>query len=208
MVDDGDTSAPGALAREKHLLCGEVSVHVAVEVQVVPGQVRKYRCLELNAVYPAQAQRMRGGLHRDVRAAEAFQFGEQLEQVERLGRRVDGRQLTSGEAVLDGTDQRRRQPRCAEDGIDQVSGCRFPVRARDADDFQPAIGMVIEVSCGGRQRLPPVRDMDPEAVEVRRSRRFTDNRDGALLRWLAPRTGVRRPSLRRTQRTRSLARLS
>ena len=56
MVDDGKPRSRGRFAREKHLLCLEIGVHVAVEVQVIPGQVRKHRCFELNAVNPAQTQ--------------------------------------------------------------------------------------------------------------------------------------------------------
>jgi hypothetical protein len=81
VVDDGKPRSHGRFAVEKHLLRSEVTVHVAVEIQVVPGQVRKHCGFELYAVNPAQAQRMRGGLHRYVRAAGLFQVIKQLEQL-------------------------------------------------------------------------------------------------------------------------------
>ena len=165
MVDDGKPRSMGRFAVEEHLLGGEIAIHVAVEIQVVPGQVREHCGFELYAVNPAQTQRMRGGLHRHVRAAGLLQFGEQLEQIERLGRGVDGRQATPRQPVLDGTDQRGRQPRGEEDGVDQVCGCGFSVCARYAVIFSRRSGWLIEVAGHGRESLPAMRDPYPDSLE-------------------------------------------
>ena len=135
-----------------------------------------------------------------------LEFREHLEQVKRLRCRVDGRQLTSGKAVLDGTDQSRRQPRCAEDGIDQVCGCGFSVRARDADDFQPPVGVVIEVACRGRKGLPPMLDLNPGASKSGGGGSSLTTATAPLAIAWAANCG-RPPWLPGTRRTSSLARL-
>ena len=97
-----------------------------------------------------------------------FQFRETSEIVRAIPESCSRRQLPSGEPVLDGADQRCRLPRLVEDGIDQVGGSGFAVRARDAGNPETAIGMVIEIACRGGKSLPPVRNLDPWRIEISR----------------------------------------
>src|SRR5919107_486655 len=84
------------------------------------------------------------------------------------------------ETVLDGTDQRGRQPRGDEDGVDKVSGCGFSVRARYAGDLQAAVGMFVEVGGNGRERLSAMLHLNPGMSELFRRRSFAQHRDSAF----------------------------
>ena len=73
---------------------------------MVARQIGEDGGVEVEPVDAAECQRVRGNLHRDVRAARLFQFREQAQQVERFRRGVDGFEDAARQVILDGADHR------------------------------------------------------------------------------------------------------
>ena len=118
-------------------------------------------------------------LHRDVRAARAFQLGEQTQKIERFRRGVDGFEDAARQVILDGADHGGGLAGGAEHGIDQVRRRGLAVGPGDAGQKEAFVGPSKEVAGCERERLTAVRHLDPAAGEIGRRGRFADHRQGA-----------------------------
>ncbi len=134
-VDD----RPSVLAEEgvEEVALGfEVAVHVAVEVEVVAGQVREDRDREAATVHALQLQRVRGDLEHRVAAARVHHLAEERLEVRGLGSGAHGR----GQAVSDAVVDRAHEPDLLagrpQDRVDEVGGRGLAVRARDPDEAE------------------------------------------------------------------------
>ncbi len=112
---------------EQDPLGREVRVHVAVEVEVVAGEVREDRDLELEAVDALEGERVRGDLEDGAAAAGVHHLAEERLQVGGLGRRAHGLGDAVAHAVLDRADEAARLAGRAHGRVDEVgrwSSCR------------------------------------------------------------------------------------
>ena len=169
-IEHGVARRRAAGAFEEQLLGGEVGFHVAVKIQMVARQVGEDGGVEVEAVDAAQCQGVGGDLHGDVRAARAFQFGEQAQQIERFRRRVDRLEHAAGQVILDGADHRGGLAGGAQHRIDQVRGGGLAVGPGDAGESEALVGPPEEIARGERERLPAVLHLNPAAREIRAAR--------------------------------------
>ena len=170
-VDDRERSflgAGGQAIGEQPRLAGKVRLHVAVIVQVVPGQVGEHRAVEIEPVRPVQVQRVGGDLHGDEPHARGRHVGQKLFDVDGLGCGERRRPLPPAIALADGADDPARVAGRGEDGVEQVRDRGLAVGAGHPHQHQGAARMPEERRSRVGHRPPRVRH--PHAGGFRRRR--------------------------------------
>jgi hypothetical protein len=81
VIHNGVPRPRSAFTEEQLLLCREVLVHRAVEIQMIPGQVRKHRGMELHGIHTSERERVGGHFHCRVRSTLLQKPREQIEKV-------------------------------------------------------------------------------------------------------------------------------
>ncbi len=145
------TTATGLLLRlllgesgeELHLRL-EVSLHRAVKIEMVLGQVREDRDVPFEAARAVLRKRVRGNFHRRRFAAGVHHLREQFLQFERLRRRADSRQNALADFVAHGADEAAAQPGVLADVLEQKRRGRFAVRAGHGGHLEPAHRAVVK----------------------------------------------------------------
>ncbi|OIQ74132.1 hypothetical protein GALL_442220 [mine drainage metagenome] len=150
VVDDHDAAA--RVRRSEQLGLGtEVLLHAAVEVEVVPLQVREARDVEHEPVDPPECKGMGRDLHRHGRHPELARPRERRVQRGRLHRGPHAPGGPVAEAGLDGAEQSGRSMRRTEGGIDEVGRGGLAVRPGDPDGDQTRPRRVVH-RCRDRPR--------------------------------------------------------
>ena len=139
---------------------------------MVPGKVRKYRSVKLNAENTIERQRVRGHFHGGMRTAALLQLMQHAVQIERLGRCIHCRSHFSRYPIFNGPHQQRGLPGGSQNRVDQESSGGFPIGPRHPRQAQPAIRLSIEVARGQRQRAPSMLHLDPQAAKIIRRRKL------------------------------------
>ncbi len=166
-VDDrkGGRRATGAF--EEAVFGREVVLHRAVEVEMVLREVGEDGRVEPHSVDPLERQRVRGDLEDEIRSAGGERGLHHPHEVERFGRRVDGRRL----AVRDPVQHRARQSGdaagMAQHRIDGEHRCRLAVGAGHARQPQRLIRATVQPAAHQRQRPAAPLDLQPRGGEVR-----------------------------------------
>jgi hypothetical protein len=122
-----------------------------------------------------------------------FQLHQDSEQIQGLGRRVHRRQNLRTQMILDGSDERGRLVRRAQDGIHKVTGGRLAVSAGDSGQRDPLIWLPIKISRCYSQRVAAMFHLYPAAGKFRRTRRIAYYSDRAAdnhIRCEPPSVGV------------------
>ena len=191
-VVDVDHRALGPVAREQAALGEEVVLHVAMEVEVVLGEVREGADGEADPVDPVQAQRVRGDLHRAGAVAAVDHPAEGLLQLDRLRRRALDLLVHTAHDPLDGAQQPGLDALALEDVADQEGGRGLAVGAGDPGDAQLGGGIAVEADRGVRHRRAGIADLDLDHVRVELERTLDDDGRGTGLDRVAARTRGRR----------------
>ena len=130
----------GAQQVAEPLLGGEVVLHVAVEVQVVAGQIGPHGDIEPEAGDALHHQPGGGHLHDGDGAAALLQLGEQRRQLGRLEGGVGRGLPASGQAEPQRPEDPRDLPGGDGDRRHQVAGGALAVGAGDAHHLEPLVG--------------------------------------------------------------------
>ena len=175
IVDVEDGRRAGRQHVEQAPLGLEVLLHVAVEVEVVPREIREDGRREAHEIDAMQRERVRRDLHRTRPAAAVPHLGEQPLHFRRLRRRVRGVLLVGdarAHAKAHRADVARRDLRGLEHRLQQVRGRRLAVRSGYADHREPLAGMAVEDRGQLGQRQARVGGLQPGHGDRLRRRRL------------------------------------
>ena len=169
--------ARGQLVEEEPRLGGGVALEVAVEVEVIPGQVGEHGGVEAAARDALLGERVGGDLQRDVRGARGAHLGEQRLERDRVGGGERSRPARPVEAIGDGSHHARAPSRRAPDRLQQVGGGRLAVGPGHTDERERGARVAREVSGGaGEEAVRRVQANHRGASGVHLARR--DHRAG------------------------------
>jgi hypothetical protein len=139
-VHDGHRVGLPALRQvleEEPRLGGEVLLDVAVEVEMVAGEVGEHRGVEARAGDAVLVERVRGDLDRDVRRARGPHAREEPLERDRVRRRERRGLGRAREAIRDGAYDTRAEARRAPDLLEEIRRGGLAVGSRDADHREP-----------------------------------------------------------------------
>ena len=139
-----------------------------MEVEVVLRQVREDERAEADAVEPAERRAVRGRLDGRAAVAGVEHLAELALQVDRLGRRADGRPALAADAALDRPEQPGPPAGRGEDRVEQERGRRLAVRAGHAGDLELLRRPAEELVGGDGHRCARARDDELRHVELER----------------------------------------
>ena len=168
LVVDADDGVLGPSVEEGGL-GREVVLHVAVEVQVVLGEVGEGADREPRARHPAQGERVARHLHRHVGDAGLTHHREERLQVGRLRRGERAGQPGAVDADADGAEQPRGAPGRVQPGLDQVRDRRLAAGAGDPEDREVGGRVAVDESGDGAEHVARVGVDEHRDVAQRRA---------------------------------------
>jgi len=159
---------PRVAGREQQGLRGVVLLQVAVEVQVVLGQVGEDGHLVEGARHPAQREGVAGHLHRGRGDAAVDHRREEGLEVGRLRGGELARRGLPRDPRLHPADQAGQVPGAAQRGFQQVAGGGLAAGPGHADQQQPGRGVTVDPGCHLAEPGPGVgNDKDGHAAVPR-----------------------------------------
>ena len=151
---------------EEQALGREVGVHVAVEIEVVAGEVGEDRDLEAAPEDALQAQGVRGHLEHAVGAARVDHLLEEMLEIRGFGSGADGFLHAVGDPVLHRAQEAHRARSRAQHGVYEVGRGGLSVRPRDSHELETIGGMAQERRGELREGHARVRDLEPRPARL------------------------------------------
>ena len=143
----------------------EVILHVAMEVEVIAGEIGEDAGGKAESVGAAQRQGVRRDLDGAGAGAAIDHLPQQPLQIRGLRRRARRLGLMIADPRADGTDTPAHDPGRLEDGGDEIRGGCLAVRAGDPDQAQRVAGIAVEHR--GQRRQRETRVVRPAATATR-----------------------------------------
>src|SRR6185369_3041235 len=153
-VDDGVSWARPETTVKQSLLRVPVILHRLVIVEVIAGEICENGDRVFELVTTMEIHRLRRTLHYRRAATELDSSSQQTLHVRRFGRRAIGFEALFAETIFNRSRHGNQLTCLFGDRSDQISCCRFTVRARDADELQLARRMVLDLGGSEGHRTP------------------------------------------------------
>ena len=177
-IDHGQFRRRRSQTLEEPPLGLEITLKVLVIIEVVARQVGEHGGRETQSPDALLRQGVRRDFHDDSFAARRHQLGKIGHQIERFGRRIDGRKRPAAPPVLDGAKQAGEDAGGLENAFEQIRRGGLAVRTRNTHEPEARVRVSVKGAGGRRQGATNPPDANPARRQLPGRIALADHRYG------------------------------